>query len=147
LPTRFLRLLGQIPKAPDRSPETIGDHVRRRRQELGLTQTEAAKAVGVVRDALARWESKGSDPDLRTLPAVIKFLGYDPRPSPSTFAEFLKHARGGMGLSVPELAAQIGIPAPSLHAWEQGRYEPSQKRVLAVKARISDNVGKSPIPS
>jgi DNA-binding XRE family transcriptional regulator len=84
--------------------ERVGDHVRERRTELGLTQAQAAARIGICRDALARWEVRPMMPDVHTMPAVIAFLGYNPLPSAHTFQELLLRTRRTLGLDQASLA-------------------------------------------
>ena len=60
---------------------TLGDHIRARRLERGLFQKDVAKLVGVCTDTVTNGEKNRSSPDLRALPGVVEFLGYDPRPA------------------------------------------------------------------
>jgi DNA-binding XRE family transcriptional regulator len=57
---------------------TIGDHIRKRRLDLGLLQREVALRIGVDKTTVYNWEAGRATPSLRGLPAVIWFLGYDP---------------------------------------------------------------------
>lgn len=136
LPMGLLRLSFRLPKPESGDPVSIGDHVRKRRYELGLSQREAAAAIGICRDALARWESAGKSPDLRIIPAVIRFLGYDPSPEPASFPDRLARARKALGLSQIQFADRLGVPAPTLRAWEARLYAPPAARQAQIEASI-----------
>jgi len=60
------------------------------------------------------------------LPAVIRFLGYDPRPVPETFPERLRFVREGRGLSIQGLSARLGTVPSTVLAWEQGSRRPGR---------------------
>lgn len=125
-------------KTPDHKvPETVGEHVRERRQALGLSQADAAKKIGVCRDALARWEINPVVPNVWLMPAIIEFLGYDPQPPARTFRELFLRTRRSLGLNQPKLADALGVPASTLHAWERGLYEPGAVRKVAIEERIA----------
>jgi transcriptional regulator with XRE-family HTH domain len=62
---------------------TLGDHLRRRRLTLKLPQEEAAKQLGVGRASLHHWEQDRQKPGAASLPAIVKFLGYNPLPVPN----------------------------------------------------------------
>ena len=117
-----VRLTFRLPKPKRPTPITIGDHVRARRLDLGFTLAEAGEAMGICWNAIMRWEGGSRVPGVTTLPAVIHFLGYDPRPEPRAFAEWLRWLRGTLGLHQPEMAVALGVATGSLHAWEKKVY-------------------------
>lgn len=49
-------------KKPAKSKNSFGAQLKALREELGLTQVEAAKILGVGRNTLITWE-KGTDPN------------------------------------------------------------------------------------
>jgi DNA-binding XRE family transcriptional regulator len=106
------------------------------RAERAVTQEAAASEIGVVRDALARWEVGSANPDIRTMPAVIRFLGYDPQPEPDSFPETLVRARRALGLSQPELAQALGVLPGTLRSWEQEKYLPPADHMAAICERV-----------
>jgi DNA-binding XRE family transcriptional regulator len=98
----FLRLRLTAPRPPDPAyPEelqTIGDHLRARRLDLGLLQKEVAERLGASQASVLNWEKGRLSPDFTFLPAVIRFLGYDPRPEGETLGEKLYRARTARGI-------------------------------------------------
>ena len=56
----------------------LGDHLRKRRLDLGLLQKEIAKEIGVNKSTITNWELNHNYPELRFIPAIIEFLGYWP---------------------------------------------------------------------
>jgi DNA-binding XRE family transcriptional regulator len=72
-----------------REPVTLGDHLRRRRLELGLYQKDVAEQIGVTASTIWNWESGWSSITLRCMPKVIEFLGYNPIPCPDDLMERL----------------------------------------------------------
>jgi DNA-binding transcriptional regulator YiaG len=130
-----VRLAFRLPKPERPVPVTIGDHVRLRRLDLGLTLAEAGAAMGVCWNAVMRWEGGSRAPDVVTMPAVIRFLGYNPRPEPGTFSEWLRWLRSALGLRQPALAATVGVPVATLRAWEKESYGPSTTRMQMVIER------------
>jgi transcriptional regulator with XRE-family HTH domain len=72
-----VRLNFRLPKPKQPIPVTVGDHVRARRLELGLTLAEAGEAIGVCWNAVMRWEGGSRVPDVKSVPAVIRFFGYE----------------------------------------------------------------------
>jgi transcriptional regulator with XRE-family HTH domain len=54
-------------------------------------------------------------------------------PSPShQLATFIKSHREALGLSMNQLAKEIGVNRSSLHYWEQGKYEPEPHALEAL---------------
>lgn len=54
---------------------TLGEAVRRRREELGWTQTELAANAGMRQPAVARFEAGGTTPTLPVLERLAVALG------------------------------------------------------------------------
>lgn len=129
--------LSETRKPVARKPlETIGDHVSERRLALGLSQARAALVIGVSRDALARWEIRPVQPNVWLMPSIVDFLGYDPQPPATSFADCLKRARRALGLNKTQFAGLIGAPESTLHAWKRGIYEPT----LSLRTVINDRL-------
>lgn len=54
---------------------SFGERIRSTRIDLGLTQEELGKAVGVSGQAVSKWESMNAMPDPKLLPALADALG------------------------------------------------------------------------
>ena len=89
--------------------ETLADHLLRRRLTLKLLQRQVAKQIGVDKTSSHNWETNRTKPDLKFMPAIIRFLGYNPLPPPDGWAERLVQGRKLLGLSQKEAARQIGV--------------------------------------
>ena len=119
-------------------PKTLGDHLRKRRMDLGLPQKVAAQRMGGCVATITNWERNRTQPELRHLPKIIAFLGYDPLPSPTTLAERLLHFRQVRGLTQYQLARIIQVDPTTVARWERGERQPlaeSRKQVEAILAR------------
>jgi transcriptional regulator with XRE-family HTH domain len=57
---------------------TWGDHIKKRRLELGLYQKQVAKQLGVDETTVHNWERNYTRPALRFLPGIVRFLAYEP---------------------------------------------------------------------
>ncbi len=92
-------------KAYPKSLVALGDHIRKRRLDLKLLQKDVGKLLGADKATVWNWENGYSDPQLRFIPRLIDFLGYDPFVplSESIGARLLKY-RKRHGLSQKELA-------------------------------------------
>jgi transcriptional regulator with XRE-family HTH domain len=105
--------------------ETIGDHLLRRRLALKLLQREVGEILGVDKTSIYNWERNYSQPRLEYMPAIIRFLGYNPQPPPSGWGERLVQGRKALGLSQREAATRIGVDMSTLARWERGEREPN----------------------
>ena len=61
-------------------PKTIGEHVHKKRAELGLHQWQLAQELGVWRATLGSWEANHYQPEGKVRARVVAGLGFDPRP-------------------------------------------------------------------
>lgn len=56
------------------APQTVGDHIRKRRLGLKLLQKDVAEQLGVDKTSVFNWEGNRSSPEIRYMPAIIRFL-------------------------------------------------------------------------
>ena len=117
---------------------TLGDHLRRRRLDLGLLRREAAARLGAHVATLANWEVGRAAPALWFYPAILVFLEYDPRPpAPGRLGQQLQHHRRGRGLTQAALAHQLGVDPGTLARWEHGTREPAGKFAAKAEAVLA----------
>lgn len=57
------------------STDTIGKRIQTLRKEHGLTQKQLAEQLGVTPQAVSKWETDESCPDISILPALANLLG------------------------------------------------------------------------
>lgn len=119
-------------KQPPEVLNTLGDHLLRRRLVLKLLQREVAKQIGVDKTSIANWEGNRSKPGVQYMPAIIRFLGYNPLPRANGWADRLVQCRTILGLSQQQAAQRIGVDLCTLARWERGEREPT--RALATQA-------------
>jgi len=119
-----LTLTAKKPSKIPQDPKTLGDHIKKRRLELGLHQAQVGEILGVTECTITNWEKNRTNPTLRTLPNIIEFLGYDPSASDqNTIGGRLLQYRKGRGITQKELAKQIGIDPTTLSRLERNRGE------------------------
>lgn len=118
-------------KLPDK--DTLGGKLHARRLELGLTQTEASKRIGVCPKSLVHWETNTKVPADRLYPAMIAFLGYEPWPFPRSLSERLVAERRRRGLSRDRAAAIVGVDEEVLRRWETGEWAPSCRTAVRLR--------------
>jgi DNA-binding transcriptional regulator YiaG len=104
---------------------TIGDHIRKRRLDLGLFQRQAATEIGVDVIAIFNWETGGVKPQVHFMGRIITFLGYNPFPEPKGLSARLIWARSSKGLSRVDCSRLLGIDPTTLAGWETGRRKPA----------------------
>lgn len=109
--------------------------LRSRRVELGLSAHDVAAAVGVHAATVLRWERGERLPGPGTLDALARALAADraavvrffdthrPPAAPRTRvrATGLRDLRRRHGWSAAHIAAQVGVPVPTVFNWESGR--------------------------
>ena len=103
---------------------TIGDHIRKRRLDLGLFQREAAAKIGVDKTSILNWETRGIKPEVQYHARIITFLGYNPLPEPKGLPARLIWARSSRGMSRVTCARMLGVDPTTLAGWETGRRKP-----------------------
>ena len=115
---------GSVVRIPT-EPKTVGDHIRRRRLGLKMLQRDMAKQLGVDKTSVFNWEANASSPEIRYMPAIIRFLGYNPLPEANGWGERLVRHRTSLGLSQKEAALKLGVDPGTLARWERGEREPA----------------------
>jgi transcriptional regulator with XRE-family HTH domain len=111
-------------RVPDKL-ETIGDHLLRRRLALKLLQRQVGQQLGVNKASIANWEANRTKPSLEYMPAIVRFLGYNPAPQGTGWAERLVQCRTALGITQKEAAERIGVDASTLARWERNEREPA----------------------
>jgi transcriptional regulator with XRE-family HTH domain len=97
---------GRVIRIPTQ-PQTIGDHIRRRRLGLKMHQKDVAKQIEVDTTSVHNWEGNLSKPEIRYMPAIIRFLGYSPLPEAKSWADRLVQCRTALGFSQKEAARRL----------------------------------------
>ena len=119
----------------------------RRRLVLKVLQKEVAEQIGVDKSSIDNWELNRTTPAFEYMPAIIRFLGYNPIPPPNQWSERLVQCRTLLGISQKESARRMGSTPPH---WRDGS-EASERRagdspprasrfVCGVEARSSVSV-------
>jgi len=129
-----------LPSAYPRELNTLGDHLLKRRLDLGLLQREVADRLRVNAITVSNWETNRTSPQLRFIPRIIAFLGYSPYcPQPAPPGNRIRAQRRSLGLSQKELAHRLGIDPSTLRRWELGNGEPS----AAHRSKLLDWLSRS----
>lgn len=115
----------------------MGEHIRKRRLDLGLFQRGVAARIGADKASVTNWEKGHAEPEIRFLPAILAFLGYDPRPIAKTIGEKLVAYRLAKGWARPSLAAELGVDPSTLARWERGKREPKRGYAVSVERLLA----------
>ena len=93
---------------------------------LKLLQRQVAEQFGVNTATIHNWEANIVQPELRYMPAIVRFLGYNPLPLPSSdgWGARLVSCRTALGISQKELAGQLAVDPSTLAKWERGERKP-----------------------
>lgn len=141
-----LRLSARKPKHHGYPIElrTLGDHLRKRRIDLGLRQSDVADRIGVWAQTVNYWENNHFNPEVRYVPRIIAFLGYDLfGPSLATFPLQLRAARVAGGLTRRQLAARIGVHPGTVAEWERGEAQPLEPPKKQLSVLFGQSVGQA----
>ena len=132
LPFCHVTLRGHKPLPPGypKSLKTIGDHIRKRRLDLKLTQKEVAERIGVDKTTIQFWEKNRVKPSLAQIPKIIEFLGRDPfEAKAESLGDKIKTYRRIHGFSQKKLAHLVGIDPSTVGAWEKGKNRPVKENL------------------
>ena len=119
LPYTPMTLKGLKPNDTDFEPRSLGEHVRKRRLELRLSQQEAAKRLGLSWRTVFNWENGKTKPAVESIPAIIGFLGYDPFQEAASLSERLAARRRANGWTIKRAAEQLGVDEGTWGRWEK----------------------------
>jgi transcriptional regulator with XRE-family HTH domain len=116
--------------------KTLGDHLRKRRLDLALTQKDVAKRLGADETSVWNWEKNRSSPALRFVPRIIEFLGYVPDDTqPETLGQRIVAFRRLRGLTQKELARRLAVDPSTISGWERGEHQPS-RHLTSIVGRV-----------
>jgi DNA-binding transcriptional regulator YiaG len=129
---------------------SLGGHLRRRRLQLKIFQSEAARRMKVSNRTLSLWECDRLYPTWFHWPRIITYLGFDPfinstlgRPkgnessfvaflvskAPMTIGQKILKQRMEMRKTRSQYAAELGISSKTLWNWEHDRRKPGRSQL------------------
>lgn len=129
---------------------TIGQRIRARRKELGLTQKRVASDVGVSSVAVTQWEGDENAPRGDNLMKLASALGCSPDfilgnqelyPVDPEIGQRIKKAREDAGLTQAELKESVGWSrlGQRLLNYEKGVAEPSYRELAELARALNMN--------
>jgi transcriptional regulator with XRE-family HTH domain len=122
---------------------TLGDHIRKRRLDLGLGQKALSIRLGVDQSSITNWELNQRAPGIRFYPRIHAFLEYCPLPEAGTrkLSQKIRVWREGLGLSQAAMAKAIGVDESALAGWEEGRTKPMLNSRVRLLAFFTNRIG------
>ena len=104
-----------------------------------LSREPVAVKLGVTTSTVWNWENVGSV-DLRFIPRVIEFLGYNPIPQPAGLLERLSWYKKINGLSLERLDVEMGRDPEQLADWLSGRYLPCRRNRESIALFLTNRI-------
>jgi transcriptional regulator with XRE-family HTH domain len=123
------------------NPQTLGQHLKKRRRELGLLQRATAEILGVSTDTVVNWEKDKTKPMPAQFRPVVALLGYDPTPEPQTLVERLEAKQRRLGASLAQVARYLGWDPGSLRRYLDGTWRISLARRATLEAFLDAENG------
>ena len=146
--------------------KTVGDRIKARRRELGMTQTELANKLGVIKTTVCHIENTEKNLSLTTIQkyataldtTVAKLLGCETtteenEPSnKNSIGRRIRSRREELHISQTELAAAIGESKQNLYKYETGKitnipYEKITQIAIALRTTESYLYGWTETPN
>ncbi|HLC40839.1 MAG TPA: helix-turn-helix transcriptional regulator [Methylomirabilota bacterium] len=121
----------------------MGDHLRKRRLDLGLLQREVAAKLGARVDTIRNWEVDRNAPAQWQWPAIVGFLGYVPFSTDGDLSDKLKAYRRVHGLSQTRLAAILEVNASTVRHWERRKSQPTVGHTTRIEALLASHPAES----
>lgn len=121
-------------KLVPKHPQTLGEHILRRRIQLRLLQKDVAEQIGVIEDSITGWENGRSNPQIHFYPAIIAFLGYYPFGADTlTISGQIDFVRFTKGWSFARMGLEFNVNSTTVLGWHFNNriYRTTHKQILA----------------
>jgi transcriptional regulator with XRE-family HTH domain len=105
---------------------TLGERLRRYRMDLGMSQVDLARVLGVDPWTLLNWEKDRARPRARHMAQIWELLGEAGQLAPRDVPAQVRFARLRLGLTQAQFAELLGVNPSTVLRWEQGRTMPSR---------------------
>ena len=135
LPICSFTLTAKIPKkvTPQIKPKTLGEFIKKIRQQRNLSQAVAAKFFGVNGMCLSSWELNRETIHPKYLEPILEFLDFIPKLK-SNFDKLgtrTKLWRIQHSISMDDFLIMVGIQKEEILKIEQARYCKVDKKVVS----------------
>jgi transcriptional regulator with XRE-family HTH domain len=128
-----------------KEPQSVGEHLKKRRFGLGIRQMEAACHLRVSARTLSLWECDRVYPTCSQQPRIVSYLGYDPFTNPAlgappgnetvnvaslaansaSLGSRIRARRLELRKTRKECAKELGVSVKTLWGWETDRWQPT----------------------
>lgn len=145
IPKCSFTLKAKIPKKTTSKlkPKTLGEFIKRERQQRNLSQAKAAKFFGINGMCLSSWEINKKTIHPKYLESIIEFLGFTPKLT-SNFDKIgmrTKLWRKQHSVTMDDFLSMINIPKKEILKIEQARYCKVDKNVaLKINSFLKSNI-------
>lgn len=148
LPFTALRLKGgrprEFPRGYPHKPKTLGERIRQRRLNRGLTQRNLGMWLGCCYQSVARWERDLGEPGPRRWPDLEAVLGPGLLAGPKDLAGQIRTARLRLGLTQAELARRARVDERTVRNCERGVRAPRRGTLKRLWMAIGRNGDREP---
>jgi DNA-binding transcriptional regulator YiaG len=151
-----------------KQPQTMGEHLRKRRFDSGIRQSEAARILHVSTRTLSLWETDRIYPTWPFQPRITQYLGLDPFTDPALGRPKGNEPPGGTGVAflttAPEptwgqrilgfrwnarknrkqFATELGVSIKTLRDWEINRRKPTRTLLKRVEEFLATSATHIP---
>lgn len=112
------------------NPNTIDEHIKKSRMDLGLFQRDIAQLWNVTEETITNWENGYSEPQIVYYPCIAVFLGYEWwRFDTSTLSGRTQDYRYRNGLSAKRLGQSLGVNMTTIRSWELEESVPRKEQL------------------
>ncbi len=119
------------------APQTLGEHLKKWRRELGLFQREAAARMGIATETYINWEKGKTEPVAAQFRPGRDLPGPRPYAKPQTPAERLKAKRRALGVTFSQVARHLGWDTGTLTRYLNGTWWMPPNRATALEAFLA----------
>jgi transcriptional regulator with XRE-family HTH domain len=126
------------PKDWTDEPATLGEHIKKVRKQRGLFQREVAKALQIDSMSIVNWEKGRTKVGARFVPAIIRWLGYDPLPESRSVGEWIVIERTRRGMARRQLARALQCDEGTLRRYEEDTAAPDARRLAQLRVAFGE---------
>ncbi|GAB3909893.1 hypothetical protein GCM10028826_17530 [Mucilaginibacter boryungensis] len=120
------------------NPQTLGEHIKKKRIENDELQKDVALVIGVSEDTITYWENDRTQPQVCYYPNIIAYLGNYPFVHDvDTIAGKIIKMRYCNGWTREYLAEMVGVNTSTITRWETTTCTISPKKLKVLKGIIN----------